>query len=93
MADTKAPKASRSFESWVFSDKGMRAAMVEAVKEFKPQQVNCDLAQVQSAKAFVVAEINALPDDLNFVQVTIEATSNERARQVNVVILPQSVRA
>lgn len=86
------PAAAKVFTPWIYSNKGFRAAIIEHLKAFKPEGTP-DPAQIDAAKTFVISQVNALSDELNFAQVNIDASVNPRARQTNVIVIGETVLA
>ena len=50
-----------------------------------------DQAQIEAAKAFATAEINALPTDVNGVHVTLEGQAHAGGRTFTLTIVPKKM--
>lgn len=85
------PAKAEPFTPFVYSDKGVRDAMIQHLKEFKPEG-HPDPVQLENARTFALAELVALPEEFNFVRITIESNPNSRGRQTNVILFGDTVR-
>jgi len=70
---------------------GTRTGVIKAVKAAKDESTDGDPKQLESAKDFIIAEIQALPPEFN--GVTLNATGNATAsgRSLAVSVSPQKV--
>lgn len=67
---------------------GVMAKVREAVELDQTGKVSKDQAQVEGAKAFIIAEINALPKEFNGVRIEASGLAHGQARQFEVRIFP-----
>lgn len=87
----KKPDAKVAFTPFAYSDRGLRPAMIEHLKLFKPEG-NPDPAQLAPAITFAISQVTALAAEYNAVQVNIEAQVNPRTRQTNVIVIGENIR-
>ena len=72
---------------WTISGQGTRLGMVEFVKKTRSQPENSDQGQIESAKLHILAEINALPDEFNGVQVLAEGHGLDSRRHSMITVI------
>ncbi len=70
---------------WTYREKNTKESVLGKLKTFKPEG-NPEPAQLESARAFAIAEVSALAD-CGGVEVIIEARSDAGSRQVTVIVL------
>lgn len=82
--------------AFTISRRGSRSAVIKVIqaeKEMAPdgKKPADDQTQIEAAKAFAISEINALPEEFNGVQVTMEGHAHEGGRTANVNVIPQKL--
>lgn len=75
---------------------GSRAAVIEVIsvaKEFEldGKTLAKDQRQIEAAKVFAIAEINALPDEFNGVHATVEGWAHDGGRVFSLTIVPKKL--
>jgi len=73
---------------FAFRETKLRAGMVQAIQSLQPEG-NPDPVQLENIRAYVLAEIAALHEDFNAVEVLIESGVNPGSRQANIIIFPK----
>lgn len=93
-APTPTPKlqvtkaAAPAFSPWAFRVTKLRAGVKQFITDLKPDGTP-DPAQVARAKAHVLAIIETLPEDVNAVEIVIEANHTGAAVQEQFIVWPK----
>lgn len=75
---------------WAFRETKLRGNMVSLIKDFQPPG-NCDGAQLENIRRFVLAEIEAMPPTANALELIIETQIGPGARQANIILFPKTL--
>jgi hypothetical protein len=67
---------------------GTREGVVKTVQAAKSQGDKADQRQAEAVKAFVMAEIAALPEKFNGCRVSVNGDAHDGGRTMNVTIVP-----